>query len=391
MRVLFTTWAWPSHLYPLVPLAWAARAAGHDVLVASQPELLGEIAAAGLPGVAVGADVDAVDLVRGYVLPSQGDQGGAAPRTGKGPRAMQMFLAHAESMTGGLIEVARSWGADLVVYEPTALAGPIAAAAVGVPAVRHLYGTDLMQRARPVLAGMLAPLAARHGVTEVDPYGVLTVDPTPPALQLPADDHRVTVRHLAYCGAAPALPVPAPRLTGRPRVCVTWGHTMAKLDESRFLAPAVVRALARDPGLDVVAAVSEAQRPLLGALPPGVSAVVGRSLDDLLPGCDAVVAHGGAGTVLTAVRHAVPMLLVPQLPDHTGHASRVLATGAGEVLTRDQADAATLLDRTRWLVSDPAPRTAVQALSEQMRAAPAPAEIVERLAAVAAGTPKVRS
>ena len=166
---------------------------------------------------------------------------------------------------------------------------------------------------------------------------------------------------------------------------------MAKLDASRFLAPAVIRALALDAGFEVVAVVSAAQRPLLGALPAGVCALVDRSLDDVLAGCDAVVAHGGAGTVLTAVRHAVPMLLVPQLPDHTGHASRVLATGAGEVLTRDQADAATLLDRTRWLVSDPAPRAAVRVLSEQMSQAPPPAEIVERLAAVAAGPLTVQS
>ncbi|MEU3908904.1 hypothetical protein AB0F20_34740, partial [Streptomyces goshikiensis] len=34
MRILFTTWAAPSHLFPLVPLAWAARVAGHEVLLA---------------------------------------------------------------------------------------------------------------------------------------------------------------------------------------------------------------------------------------------------------------------------------------------------------------------------------------------------------------------
>ena len=76
MRVLFTTWAWPSHLYALVQLAWACRSAGHEVLVASQPELLDEIIRTGLPGVAVGADVDAVELVRGYVLPSKEAQAG---------------------------------------------------------------------------------------------------------------------------------------------------------------------------------------------------------------------------------------------------------------------------------------------------------------------------
>ncbi|OEV20141.1 protein IroB, partial [Streptomyces nanshensis] len=86
MRVLFTTWAWPSHLYALVPLAWACRSAGHEVLVVSQPELLPLIERTGLPGAAVGKDVDGAGMVRGYVLPSEDDPTAdrRAPRAGKG-------------------------------------------------------------------------------------------------------------------------------------------------------------------------------------------------------------------------------------------------------------------------------------------------------------------
>ena len=35
MRVLITSAPMHGHLFPLVPLAWALRAAGHEVLVAS--------------------------------------------------------------------------------------------------------------------------------------------------------------------------------------------------------------------------------------------------------------------------------------------------------------------------------------------------------------------
>jgi UDP:flavonoid glycosyltransferase YjiC (YdhE family) len=383
MRVLFTTWAWPSHLYAVVPLAWSLRGAGHQVLVASQPGLLGEIAGAGLPGVAVGADVDSVDWVRGYLLPSAGDAGGRAPRAGKGPRALQMFLAHAESMMDDLVTVARSWRADAVVYEPTTLAGPIAAAAAGVPAIRHLYGTDLMLRARPLLGDLLAPLAARHGVTEFDPFGVVTVDPTPTSLQVPVDYCRIPMRHLAYTGSGHGE---APRFAsgrGAGRVCVTWGHTMAKLSPERFLARNVLDALAGELDLEVVAAVSSDQRPLLRSGYPNTEVLVDASLDDVLPDCDLVLAHGGAGTVLTAVRHSLPMLLVPQLPDHTGHAARVLASGAGVVLTPDQATQQRIVKETRRLLApDDAARHAVRALAEEMRRAPTPAEVAERLVAL---------
>lgn len=384
MRVLFTTWAWPSHLYAVVPLAWSLRAAGHQVLVASQPGLLGEIAGAGLPGVAVGADVDAVTLVRGYVLPSAGDAGGRAPRAGKGPRVMRMFVAHAESMVDDLVAVARSWRADAVVYQQTALAGPIAAAAAGVPAIRHLSGTDLMLRARPLLGDLLAPLAGRHGVTGFDPFGLATVDPTPTSLQVPVGYRRIPMRHLAYTGSGHAeAPRPAPG-RGAGRVCVTWGHTMAKLDPGRFLASNVLDALAGEADLEVVAAVSSDQRPLLGSGYPNAEVLVDASLDDVLANyCDLVIAHGGAGTVLTAVRHSVPMLLVPQLPDHTGHAVRVLASGAGAVLTRDQATKERIVKETRRLLApDDAARHAVRSLAEEMRRTPAPAEVAERLVAL---------
>ncbi|MGH3902014.1 MAG: nucleotide disphospho-sugar-binding domain-containing protein, partial [Pseudonocardiaceae bacterium] len=165
MRVLFVTWAWPSHLYAMVPLAWACRAAGHEVLVASQPGLREGIRQTGLPGVSVGKDVDAVNMVRGYLLPSEVNGNGtagdgpsrtsAAVPTGKGPRALQMLLAHAESMVDDLVQHARGWKPDVVVFEPTALAGPLAAAAVGVPAVRQLYGVDLVYQARERLSQLL--------------------------------------------------------------------------------------------------------------------------------------------------------------------------------------------------------------------------------------------
>ncbi|MBO8198089.1 nucleotide disphospho-sugar-binding domain-containing protein [Streptomyces smyrnaeus] len=391
MRVLFTTWAWPSHLYALVPLAWACRSAGHEVLVVSQPELLPLIERTGLPGAAVGKDVDGVGMVRGYVLPSQDDPTGdqRAPRGGKGPRALRMFTAHADSMVDGVTRTAREWGADVVVSEPTALAGPLAAAAAGVPAVRLLYGADLMARARTLLPQALAPLAERVGVDPegYHPFGDFTIDPCPPGFQAPApaEHPRVPMRYVPFNGPGtpPDPPLPPPR-EGHRRIVVTWGHTMARLDPALFLAGHAARALAALPDTELVLAVTAAQRPLLGRVPDGdrVRVVVDAPLHTLLGGADLVVAHGGAGTVLTSLRAGLPMLLVPQLPDHAGHAARVLAAGAGEVLTRDEADAerlrqeaAGLLDRTQGAGRREAARTLRDGMLEQ----PAPAEVVGEL------------
>jgi len=385
MRVLFTTWAWPSHLYALVPLASAFRAAGHEVLVASQPELRPEIERTGLPAAVVGHDVDAVGMVRGYVLPSSAGEsagGPQAPREGKGPRALRMFSAHAESMTDDLVELARAWRADAIAYDPTALAGPIAAAALGVPAIRVLYGTDLMLRARALLPEVLAPVLERHGVTDFDPLGTVTVDPCPDTFQVPTDYPRMPVRHVPYngVGVAPGpLPAPAP---GVRRVLVTWGHTMARLSPGLFLAGDVAAAL-RDERTEVVLAVTRGQRELLSPeLTSRARVVTDAPLHTLVPGADLVVAHGGAGTVLASLRAGVPLLLVPQLPDHTGHAGRVFAAGAGEVLSRDEATPRRLREEAGRLL-DPVEgagvRETARALRARMLELPSPADIVNEL------------
>lgn len=381
MRLLFTTWAWRSHLYAMTPLAWACRAAGHEVLVASQPALAGEIVRTGLPAVAVGHDVDAVALVREYLLPV----GGAAEPTrrarGAGPRVLAMLLAHAESMAGDLTELARRWKADLVVFEPTTLAGPIAAGAAGVPAVRHLYGVDLLSRAASLLPGLLAPLAGKHDAGEIDPLGAVTIDPVPAALRMPSDRPSLPMRYLPYNGPG-AVTAPPEGSASAPRVCVTWGHTIAKVAPDRFPVASVVTALART-GVEVIVAISAEQRPLLGEVPPGVRVVLDRPLHNLLPHCDLVVAHGGAGSILTTLSHGLPQLLVPQLPDHAGHAGRVLAAGAGEVLMIDEATPERLCAETARLLGEGGARAAAERVRAEMLSSPAPAELVGELAALA--------
>ncbi|GAB3904572.1 hypothetical protein GCM10029964_098530 [Kibdelosporangium lantanae] len=57
MKVLFTPNNARQHLYPMVPLAWACRAAGHQVQVAAPPAMAAVVREVGLPGVAVGRDI----------------------------------------------------------------------------------------------------------------------------------------------------------------------------------------------------------------------------------------------------------------------------------------------------------------------------------------------
>src|SRR5688500_2073889 len=94
MRVLFTTWAWPSHYFPLVPLAWALRSAGHEVLMTSQPDLLPPMRASGLPAVAVGRCVDAAAAHRKARRQATAE----APRTRPQPAGQPRWSANGESV-----------------------------------------------------------------------------------------------------------------------------------------------------------------------------------------------------------------------------------------------------------------------------------------------------
>ncbi|MGW2425618.1 nucleotide disphospho-sugar-binding domain-containing protein, partial [Streptomyces sp. NPDC001709] len=110
VRVLFTAWGWNTCYYPLVPLASAARAAGHEVVVATQPGLVPTVLRSGLPAAAVGHDTDAGALMGGF-LRRLTDRDGLNPSEwGEmrrfGVRNCWLNVAVCEAMAQGLWEFA---------------------------------------------------------------------------------------------------------------------------------------------------------------------------------------------------------------------------------------------------------------------------------------------
>lgn len=395
MRVLLTSWAWPTHYYQMVPLGWALRAAGHDVRVAVPPSLAGVVAASGLPVVEVGTErVDAVARIREYIpgrpVPRPDAGTGTAPPA-RGPRAVTLFAELAQEMADDLVAFADAWRPDLVLHEPTAYAGPLAAAVLGVPAVRFPWGADLMHRAatQDMEREVLAPLFARVGVNGVDTAGALTLDICPAAMQVPGESRpagspRQPMRYVPYNGSG-RIPTPLPpRTRRRPRVCVTWGTTVGRLDGRMLRAGDVATALdALDVG--ILVAVSREQRPLLGRLPERVKVLESVSLDTVLPHCDLIVGHGGAGSILTGLVHGLPQLVVPQLIDHTFNAQRFTATGAGLSLSREEATASGVRDAVQRLLEEPGHRKAAEEIRQEIASRPSPAEVAGLLAGIVEG------
>lgn len=380
MKLLFVTFPAPSHYFPMVPLAWACRCAGHDVLVACPPSFTGVVTLSGLPPVATGPEPDLAAPWRSK--PSQE----ASPAEVRYARAMTMFTMAAAETAGQTIEFARAWRPDLIVYEPRAYAGPLAAHAIGVPLVRHLYGTDYtLARAEPESAALDA-LLRRFGAQKTDPLGDMTIDPCPPRMQIPGHVRRQRMRYVPYNGPG-GCPPWLLRRDSRPRICVTRGLTHAKTAEELAPAREAIAALAALRA-EIVAAVPEGGASLLGPVPGNVRVAESVPLHLLLPSCAAIVHQGGAGTTMTAASCGVPQLLLPDVADRVLNAAKLGAVGAGLAIPHDEASPDKVAGSVLRLLEEPSYADAARVLAREAACQPAPAEAVLALMDLIAGKPK---
>ncbi|MFD3515332.1 nucleotide disphospho-sugar-binding domain-containing protein [Streptomyces sp. NPDC058657] len=390
MRLLFTTVPGPSHMLPMVPLAQAALAAGHDVLVAASGPALTTAVAAGLHAVATddGASAEPYeDMVRRF---TETDVSWQLRPDEVIAHVAQVFAEVGARMADGLLDTAAAWGADAVVYTPPAVAGLLAARAAGIPAVLHGIGTR-RPTFRPALQH-LAPVAERLGVAEL-PEAEVELDLNPASLVPVLQDgplrsaaaHVLPMRYAPHTGGA-VLPDWVLRRADRPRVAVTLGSLRTFYgDGTRLLE--IIEGLAKL-DLEVVLTANGAD---LSALPdplPGhVRVVDWMPLRALLATCDAIVHHGGMGTMYASFDAGVPQLAVPMAHDDGHAAAQVLAArGAGLMLEGRGATGADIASALSRLLDEPGFRSAGRDVAAEMRAMPTPADTVAALPALLGST-----
>jgi len=396
VRVLFCTWDNPGHLTPLVPLGWALRAAGHEVLVASAPGFAARIASSGLPALPVGPRFDSFAVLaeqvkaRGWRPTPPVDRRVPAADTvecirRRGLTGLRIAAQAADVQADDLVAFCRRWRPDLVVYEPSGYAGPLVGCLFGVPAVRLLWSVDISAPVGDFEEDVVGGLARRFGLPRLGINGTVTLDPCPARMQLPADLRRHPLRYVPYNGPS-VLPGWLREPPAAPRVCVTWGTSLQRWGLGHLvLAPRVVEALA-DLDVELVVAVPDDQRDLFGPLPSNVRHLGQVPLHPLLPTCAAIVHNGGAGTTMTALRAAVPQLAIGTTPDCVFHARQVEHAGTGRALLGEDATPEAIRAGVRPLLDDPGYRRVAGELRDEMVAMPTPAEVVgylEKLASSA--------
>jgi UDP:flavonoid glycosyltransferase YjiC (YdhE family) len=375
MRILFATVPLSGHFFPLVPLAWAYRAAGAEVLVTTSEDYLPTVLRAGLPATVAGPAADFTGLA------------------GDGYRDIgEHLLAHGRVFARisarnlvGTLRLAESWEPDLVVHERAAAAGVIASAVHGIPSVELQWGVPALREYRAAANEVLAPELGALGLTGL-PRADHVVSTWPPSLRhLHAAEH-FGMRHVPYNGDArlPEWLTAAPR---RARVCLTLGTVLPRLGTAGLFLSLLEELSALD--VELVVAVADETAAGWGALPPSVVHAGQVPLAQVLRTCAAVIHHGGNGTSLAALEAGVPQLVLPHFDDQIENAEAVVRSGAGLRLAPGEITPEAVAAHCRALLADPRFATAAAGAAAENAAQPSPADVVRALTATVV-EPKLR-
>jgi glycosyltransferase len=133
-------------------------------------------------------------------------------------------------------------------------------------------------------------------------------------------------------------------------------------------------------GIDLILTTTGTELPALPSpLPKHVTCVDWVPMRALLDTCDAVLHHGGLGTMYAALDAGVPQLSAPMPHDSVVNAQIAAARGVGSVLEMSATTAATVAPAVQDLLANPAYRRASQEVAAELRAMPAPATVIGQL------------
>ncbi len=329
MRVLFASLGSVGHTYPLIPLAIAARTAGHDVHFATGEHVHG-------------------------------------PLTAHGLRPFRPADAFYEFYAEDLEPELRRLRPDLVVHGWGLPGAAIAARRLGIPSLWHGFG-----RMFPDGIGLERPMRVPEAA------GRAHLDICPPSLQdkgFVAGEHRIELRPVPF-----SEPGAMPSWDGRrPVIYVTLGTAFGTPE----LLTTIVGGLS---GRVVVAAGRVHPKEVAGH--DGVTVHPWVPQSELLPYADLVVHHGGSGTTLGALAAGLPQLILPQGADQFANADVVAAAGAALCLRPGEVSAEAVAEHARKLLSDSGFRDAARAIAAEIARMPSPDEVARMLPAYADGWP----
>jgi MGT family glycosyltransferase len=393
MRVLFTTLPGYGSFQPLVPIARALIAAGHEVAFAASAAFCPVVAHAGFRCFPAGFDffLDDREAVFAHVRSTLGPR--AAPLSG----VRDVFAGFlARRMVPDVLAIAQTWPFDVLVRDPLEFGGCVAAEVLGCP---HAA-------CGPLFCFWDGAWHATPGeVAKPELDGVRAVHGLPPDPELTMLHRHLYLASLPRTFVGPELmipptarflrPVPFDRLEGE--ALPAWVEDLpsqptvhASLGTIFHRTPGVFEAILaglRDEPITLLLAIGRDQDPArFGSQPRHVRIERYLSHALLLPRCDVVITHGGYGSVMACLEAGVPMVVIPLAGgDQAGNADRCAALGAARVVPSDQHTPEVIRAAVRDILDDLRYRQNAERLREQIRALPGPKHAVGLLEQLAIG------
>jgi UDP:flavonoid glycosyltransferase YjiC (YdhE family) len=380
-RMLFTFAGGTGHFLPLVPFARAAEKAGHIVAFGGQPGMLATVAEAGFSANDTGGRTLLETTERAPLLEFDLAREERAVREGYAGRTARERATKVRR----LCEV---WRPDVLVCDEMDFGALVAAEALGIPhAVVICIGSGAF--AWPELVSEpLNRLRNEHGLPPDPELSMLrrylSLFPFPPSFRDPANPlppnaqaiRAVAAERAGHDDDAAWLAGRA----GRPLVYFTLGKMCNR--ESGDLFDRVVAGL-RALSVEVVVTVGRELDPeVLGPQPSNVHVRRYIPQSILLPHCELVVSHAGSGSVVGALAHGLPMVLLPIGADQPFNAARCEALHVGRALKAFDTTPEDVQHAVNTVLGDASYRQSAKWLEAEIAALPDPefgVRLLERL------------
>jgi MGT family glycosyltransferase len=387
MKALFTVQPAIGHLHPLVPVAKALEAAGHEVAFCSSAGFRPDIEVFGFESFAAGLDWVAADRSTWTDFPPM-----PPPPDPAFPEFVVTLFADitTRAMVPDVLSIAKAWRPDVIVREVMEWSGCLAGELLGIPhasiggnaysgvdspEIRYFPGNRLF--AAEPYARHRTELGLPPDPELIDPSKYLHLCFMPKRWErpgLPAPANTQYVRHVSVERPGDVLPQWTHDLSGRPTVYAALGtiaHAMPGIFEL------ILEALANE---DVELVLAVGQDPsAFGPQPPNVHIEQYVPQTQLLPHCDVFISHGGFNSIKEALSCGVPLVVLPIMSDEPYSAERSAALGIGRAVAPGERTPETIREAVRAVLTDTSYRARAQELSAEMHDLPGPERVVELL------------
>jgi UDP:flavonoid glycosyltransferase YjiC (YdhE family) len=335
MRVVLVSSCLVGHWMPMLPLAHALKRRGHGVEWAIEQQAHPAIEQRGYVAHRVGQSHDEYRARLHAQWPQRHTLTARQQSEELFGRLFGGVIAPA--VLADLIALFSRLRPDLVIHDAAALAAPLACRSTGTVHVAHAFGLQvpaaIMALAMERFASCRVP-SCDDEPRDGTPDGY--VDMTPGPLRMPqhATPQRCPMIELQpaagenHRGTLPTKVVQVLESAKGPRVYLTFGTVFNG-------APALqagVDALLCSGASVVVSGTSASQVATGSAACSRLAVVDWVDQGTLLPHCDFVMSHGGAGTVLGAAARGLPQVCLPQGADHFRNAEALEHAGMAVVV-----------------------------------------------------------